>query len=449
MATAVVHGGTPPLAAITAVFTPPCPTTWLITGTRLPSQLPMFPRSGPASCDPPAWSRNLEGGGFQYYSPAICPQGFAVGPSCGLTKARTTEGFPSVVPGENVAYCVPIGMSCTTDMTDFRGGVWGFATAPNAAVTVGPAMQIRWRDADLEILETHPLSPGLRRQVVATNVVPTGPSQTADVFSPTIRTIITAIPVPTSNPSTTTPGGSNQTSEAAGSTKGGGSTAPMDTNTMAFVIVILVVLAVAMLGILGLILFRKHRAGKLKGLPNSIMDWAMSRWARNRNVGDEKEYFAAEIEIAGAELGRPEALPPELEYGPARGSVMNPAELDGWGVGQRPRRWSGVPQRPRRPSDAASPFAVNRLSTVEESPVEKSTAPPIPPKAPTRPRASHVRSTSRSLTVSYPKPLPVVPVQSPRPASIGGGLVSPLSPPESPIFGNQTRVYSTWKKSEG
>ncbi|KAM7195477.1 hypothetical protein V8F33_006647 [Rhypophila sp. PSN 637] len=158
-----LHGGTAPLAALTTVFRPPCPTTWLLTTTKLPSQYPPFPSAASASCDPPSWNQNLDGAGFQYYSPAICPSGFVVGPSCDLRKTRTTEGFPSVAPGETVAYCVPAGLTCTTDTTDFRGGVWGFSrdgTEASATVTVGPAIQIRWVEDDLKILETHPLTPG-------------------------------------------------------------------------------------------------------------------------------------------------------------------------------------------------------------------------------------------------------------------------------------------------
>ncbi|GAB1319694.1 Mid2 domain-containing protein [Madurella fahalii] len=160
-----IHGGTAPLAALTSVFTPPCPTTWLLTTTRLLSQYPTFPRRGPESCDPPSWSSNIAGAGFHFYSPAICPDGFVVGPSCGLTKTRTNEGFPAIAPGETAVYCVPSGLTCTTDTTDFRGGVWGFArraTTSGALVTVGPALQIRWVEADLTALETHPLTPGLR-----------------------------------------------------------------------------------------------------------------------------------------------------------------------------------------------------------------------------------------------------------------------------------------------
>ncbi|CAK7230934.1 hypothetical protein SBRCBS47491_007757 [Sporothrix bragantina] len=198
MTTAALHGGTAPLAALTTVFTPPCPTSWLVTTTKLPSQYPLFPAAAPiATCDPPNWASNLGGEGFQYYSPAICPDGFEVGPNCMLTGApRTTEGFPALAADETVAFCVPSGQTCTSDTTDFRGGIWGVlrtATGASVTVTVGPAMQIRWRDVDLSILATHPLTPGLTLAGAATSTpAPPAPtSTTPPAVTPTSITKLT------------------------------------------------------------------------------------------------------------------------------------------------------------------------------------------------------------------------------------------------------------------
>lgn len=96
-----------PLAALTTVFTPPCPTSWLLTTTKTPSQLPPFPSPGPPACDPPGWGANLDAGGFRFYSPAICPSGFSVGPNCAVSRTRTAEGFPALTAGETAVYCVP------------------------------------------------------------------------------------------------------------------------------------------------------------------------------------------------------------------------------------------------------------------------------------------------------------------------------------------------------
>ncbi|KAK9771643.1 putative Conserved oligomeric Golgi complex subunit 5 [Seiridium cardinale] len=185
---------TAPLAALTTVFTPPCATSWLLTTTKVPSQYPPFPTTGPSLCDPPSWESNIEAQGFQYYSPAVCPSGFEVGPNCEITKTRILQGFPPVADGETAVYCVPSGHTCTTDTTDFRGGVWGFTraaatpTSGVAVVTVGPALQIRFRDEDLSILETHPLTPGLVLAGATTSTVSSeiSPASTAIVGFSTI-----------------------------------------------------------------------------------------------------------------------------------------------------------------------------------------------------------------------------------------------------------------------
>ncbi|KAK8081677.1 hypothetical protein PG996_000458 [Apiospora saccharicola] len=203
-----------PIAALTTVFTHSCSETWLLTTTRAPSQFPPFPTAGPASCELPNWKDNIAAHGIRYYSPAICPSGFFIGPNCGVTKTRTNEGFPPVTAGETVAYCVPSDFTCTTDTTDFRGGVWGFATAtaPEAQVTVAPAIQIRWRDSDLSILQTHPLTPGLLLVGDRTSSTSTGPPEASPTGNTSMR-FSTIVPVPStttrspaaSTPTTTTP----------------------------------------------------------------------------------------------------------------------------------------------------------------------------------------------------------------------------------------------------
>lgn len=113
-------------------------------------------------------------------------------------------------------YCVPSGFTCTSDTTDFRGGVWGFlrtTTANGAAVTVGPAIQIRWQEEDLSNLATDPLTPGLSPTriltpvpaVVATTVreIPPSTSVPTSITSATVPRKITLSPVPAQVSSTT------------------------------------------------------------------------------------------------------------------------------------------------------------------------------------------------------------------------------------------------------
>ncbi|KAI8631603.1 hypothetical protein F5Y19DRAFT_399744 [Xylariaceae sp. FL1651] len=220
---------TPPLAALTTVFTPPCPTTWLLTTTKVPSQLPPFPTSGPASCDLPSWTEYVSERGFEYYSPAICPSGFSIGPTCIITNPRTGQGFPAIQSGETAAYCVPFGHTCTSDTTDFRGGVWGVsrtASSSGARATVGPAIQIRWRDEDLSILETDPLTPGL----VSTNIVApviTSISTTTQSASETASTVTNPLTGLSSQSSTST----SSSSSSSSSSSTGSSTSSTESST--------------------------------------------------------------------------------------------------------------------------------------------------------------------------------------------------------------------------
>jgi len=427
----LIHGGTAPLAALTTVFSPPCPTSWLLTGTITPTQLPVFPRPS-EGCDPPSWGRNLDGGGFQYYSPAICPRGFSVGPGCGLASTRTSEGFPAVVPGETVAFCVPTGMACTTDLTGFRGGVWGWAksgTGAAAAVTVGPAIQIRWALSDLEVLETHPLTPGQRRQAVATG--------TAE--NPLTRAGSSDVPLMTSsapgNPSNQTGAAPNEPEE---SNQGSW---PLDRNATAFLIVVLVVLVSLIVGILCLVVIRRHKAGKLTGYPAIIMGRLIPNHPPNSHGKSSGKMIEDDDDIEGAQLGYTVEQPPcELEDGAPRGSVVNPAELDGWGVGQRPKRWSGVPQKPSRTLHRNPSVLSHRLSPVREV---------IEEEIEKRVKLTDAGRIVISQTPILRRPEPLKHSRTVPPAT--PSIVSPLSPEYSETkvrFGNDARAWSYWKNSD-
>lgn len=353
-----IRSGTAPLASLTAVFTPPCPTSWLLTTTRLLSQYPAFPRTGPASCDPPAWRTNIAGAGFQFYSPAICPHGFAVGPNCGLTKTRTQEGFPTIAPGETAVYCVPIGLTCTTDTSDFRGGVWGFArdaTTEGALVTVGPALQIRWVEADLTMLETHPLTPGLKLARTdagarTTSTIP--PPSTTALGSPTVNGARSQQSSESGQSSSSPPVTQTETihlddsisfiyeTGSPTSDLGAASTASSDANgeggigslnraTSIVVIVVVTVVAGILLWTAAFLLIRRYRRGG-------------NRRESQRSFGDEagleRGARDAKYNSGLASIVSPGAIS-ELDGGPpVIGSTPNPAELEGNDLGQSPAR---------------------------------------------------------------------------------------------------------------
>ncbi|KAI1189195.1 hypothetical protein F5B17DRAFT_450435 [Nemania serpens] len=192
-------------AAFTTIFTPPCSITWFPTATKVPSQYPPAPTQAIVHCEPSFWEKYIEERGFDYYSPAICPSGFYVGPSCIVTRPKTSEGFPAVQDSETAAYCIPHGHVCTSDTTDFReGALWSASrtdTIVGARVTIGPAIQIRGLAEDPESLETYSVWPGTI--VTTTTPVLTYPEETTDypyrtrTYS-TSTELVSILPLPTS-----------------------------------------------------------------------------------------------------------------------------------------------------------------------------------------------------------------------------------------------------------
>ena len=81
-----------PVAALTSVWTPPCGLDrWYKTVTDQPV---------PESCLLPSWSAYWFRTGIGYYSPAICPSGFAV------CHSRYDSGQgPEPLPGETAMLC--------------------------------------------------------------------------------------------------------------------------------------------------------------------------------------------------------------------------------------------------------------------------------------------------------------------------------------------------------
>ncbi|KAI0153031.1 hypothetical protein GGR57DRAFT_468585 [Xylariaceae sp. FL1272] len=99
-----------------------------------------------------------------------------------MKKSATNSGVRTTTDVE-----LNRGHTCTTDTSDFRGGVWGALqtnTAKGVAMTVGPAIQIRWRDSDLSTLETDPLTPGLApSQAESTTSIPVVRATTISVVA--------------------------------------------------------------------------------------------------------------------------------------------------------------------------------------------------------------------------------------------------------------------------
>ncbi|KAI1137679.1 hypothetical protein F5Y05DRAFT_414237 [Hypoxylon sp. FL0543] len=361
------------ISELTTVFTPPCQVTWLLTTTKVPSQFPPFPTTGPSSCDPPSWADNISQKGFAYYSPAICPLGFSVG--CTASDRRSDDGFPAITAGETAMYCVPSGFTCTSDTTDFRGGIWGYmrtASANGASVTVGPAIQIRWREEDLSSLQTDPLNPavpviGVSRaasstslpgvtssttglvQITATNSASSTTTIGVEIEqSPNDSTIIsteTGMPASTSLLLQTRPNGSASTSNqpvgtptaAGGSSQSSGgvgdnaSSTASSTNTAAMALSgILIVILFVFLAATTFRRYHRYRTGKIDSfLPPCIglraRDLLGKRGSGLPSHQNPANTSAKDLE---AELGTDGPVP-ELGPGNPLGTKENPAELPG------------------------------------------------------------------------------------------------------------------------
>ncbi|KAI1778733.1 hypothetical protein F4818DRAFT_227327 [Hypoxylon cercidicola] len=169
------HDGTPPVAALTTVWTAAegCfpVSTWSTT------DIDMF-WSGNPDCAPPGYASYFE---TYYYSPAICPSGFTVG----CSRYGDFQG-PDVESTETAMLCVMSDYFCTP-------GAWSYY-ATNTDLSYAQIMiEIRWAESDLSILETHPLTPGLvlagetsgtaTRTEAGAETTQTGPASTVTVLS--------------------------------------------------------------------------------------------------------------------------------------------------------------------------------------------------------------------------------------------------------------------------
>ncbi|KAI1391759.1 uncharacterized protein F4822DRAFT_104838 [Hypoxylon trugodes] len=166
-ATSLDHDGTPPVAALTTVWT--ASEGCFPVSTRSTTDIDLFWTSH-TKCAPPGYASYFE---TYYYSPAICPSGFTIGCS------RYGQG-PPVESTETAVLCVMSDYSCAPDE-------WNYY-ATNTDLSYAQVMiQIRWAESDLSILETHPLTPGLI--LAGTSAVHSGTTRTESSSSATVTVI--------------------------------------------------------------------------------------------------------------------------------------------------------------------------------------------------------------------------------------------------------------------
>ncbi|KAF2281528.1 uncharacterized protein EI97DRAFT_438856 [Westerdykella ornata] len=142
-----LHAGTPPVGALTTIWSPPA------------SCLPLVNHWLEGRCLPSS------GGTYSqynkiYYSPAICPSGYTV--AC--TRPTTSFGIggssdfygPPLEPSETAQLCCPSSLICdrAVDFYCTRFAANGDTDPTNLA----QAIQIRWQATDLPAFETPPIT---------------------------------------------------------------------------------------------------------------------------------------------------------------------------------------------------------------------------------------------------------------------------------------------------
>lgn len=94
-----------------------------------------------------------------FYSPGICPSGYTKGCSFPTSLASTSLGMiyfgGPVVESETVQVCCPAGYACLTDAVSSYS-----KCISTSATDLAFAIQVRWKESDLSILETDPTVPG-------------------------------------------------------------------------------------------------------------------------------------------------------------------------------------------------------------------------------------------------------------------------------------------------
>lgn len=252
------------------------------------------------------------------------------------------------------------GFACTSDTTDFRGGIWGFVptTSGRATFTAAPALQIRWADSDLSLLETHPLTPGLLLagatqpiSVVAASTTRdntptpfTTPSTTTSktsvagfatnpTLSSTLLTSTTPLTDIVNNPtSNQLPVSASAASSSAVDSFGPAPIPPVSKGTgflsntgakIAVTVLLSVLLAIVLVGT-GFVLIRRRQKGQ--GLGESLPSWLRSRPRTSQAKAGRFRQRSRDAELGSS--GKTQELGP----GDVLGTAAHPAELEGGGT---------------------------------------------------------------------------------------------------------------------
>ncbi|KAK1994534.1 hypothetical protein LX36DRAFT_530990, partial [Colletotrichum falcatum] len=151
-------------APLTTVFTTPdfCNSKyWTNTAT---------PPLSSVVCMPTSWHQVYDYS-WGFYSPAICPSGYTEGcafpTSLASTRADGAIGLGGpVIAGETPRLCCPTGYTCYSDTSAYAYSkcistkptttFFDSDNKPTSQLALVFAVQVRWQESDLPILQTNP-----------------------------------------------------------------------------------------------------------------------------------------------------------------------------------------------------------------------------------------------------------------------------------------------------
>lgn len=136
--------GTGPAHSLVTIFTPHPACTNFPVSTIASSE---------SRCLPTKYLEGYIGRTAGYYSPAICPSGYA-----SICDRWDSKQGPTLEPSETAIQCGPTAYTCNGDLT------YAFSGTARAAM-----IQVRWQSSDLSLLATHPLTPGKIPGALATD----------------------------------------------------------------------------------------------------------------------------------------------------------------------------------------------------------------------------------------------------------------------------------------
>ncbi|KAL2756668.1 hypothetical protein ACRALDRAFT_1080824 [Sodiomyces alcalophilus JCM 7366] len=287
-----------------------------------------------ASCQPEGFFQVWWNDG--YYSPAVCPEGYAV--AC--TVSAETLNYEPIYPSETAAMCLPSGFMCDigdygTEQIVFWGS--GLHTDRDGFVSSSAAaLQIRWTEDDLDFLPFHPMDDANIITELTTTTTSTT-STTTTTSTSTRRSLEPDQPSSTSESSAS--GVASASSEPSPESSGGAPVGAIAGGVVGGVA------ALALIGVLIFLLVRRRNQKKASAADQQVLQHAQQGGPGPNGGGPMGSPPMAMAPPGGQPyppgpggmvmMGHPTPPPPHGPYDPHAVGGMPPPNMHG-GVGYPP-----------------------------------------------------------------------------------------------------------------